>query len=65
MTYLTRWRLQLGKRGLVSTSRSAAQIAIEAGYESEAAFNGAFKRQYGLPPARYRKANADERTEAQ
>ena len=49
MTYLTRWRLNLGARGLVSTSRSVAQIAIETGYESEAAFNRAFKRQYGLP----------------
>jgi transcriptional regulator GlxA family with amidase domain len=63
MTYLTRWRLRLGARGLVSTSRSVAQIAIEAGYESEAAFNRAFKREYGLPPARYRKAKADERAE--
>ena len=40
---------------LSSTSRSAAQIAQEVGYESEAAFNRAFKRQYGLPPARYRR----------
>jgi AraC-like DNA-binding protein len=61
MTYLTRWRLRLGERGLVSTSRSVAQIAIEAGYESEAAFNRAFKRQYGVPPARYRKINVSER----
>lgn len=50
MTYLTRWRLRLGARGLISTSHSVAQIAIEAGYESEAAFNRAFKREYGLPP---------------
>ena len=60
MTYLTRWRLQLGARGLVATSRSVAQIAIEAGYESEASFNRAFKRHYGLPPARYRKNNVAE-----
>jgi AraC-like DNA-binding protein len=64
MTYLTRWRLRLGARGLVSTSRSVAQIAIENGYESEAAFNRAFKREYGLPPARYRKARVEERAEA-
>jgi AraC-like DNA-binding protein len=63
MTYLTRWRLQLGARGLVATSRSVAQIAIEAGYESEASFNRAFKRQYGLPPARYRKNSLCERAE--
>jgi AraC-like DNA-binding protein len=61
MTYLTRWRLQLGALGLVATSRSVAQIAIEAGYESEASFNRAFKRHYGLPPARYRKNNVAER----
>jgi AraC-like DNA-binding protein len=63
MTYLTRWRLQLGARGLVATSRSVAQIAIEAGYESEASFNRAFKRLYGLPPARYRKNNVRERAD--
>jgi len=34
------------------------------GYESEAAFNRAFKRQYGLPPARYRREKAIERRTA-
>ena len=63
MTYLTRWRLQLGANALATTSHSVAQIAVEVGYESEAAFNRAFKRQYGLPPARYRKTSADQRTE--
>ena len=58
MTYLTRWRLRLGARALTATSRSVAQIAQEAGYESEAAFNRAFKREYGRPPARYRKDKA-------
>ncbi|HZO54244.1 MAG TPA: AraC family transcriptional regulator [Bryobacteraceae bacterium] len=32
-----------------------AEIASEVGYESEAAFNRAFKRQFGMPPARYRR----------
>ena len=63
MTYLTRWRLQLAARGLVGTSHSVAQIAIEAGYESESLFNRAFKRHYRLPPARYRKNNAGEHTQ--
>jgi AraC-like DNA-binding protein len=31
-------------------------IAGEVGYESEAAFNRAFKRRFSLPPARYRKS---------
>jgi AraC-like DNA-binding protein len=55
MTYLTRWRLRLGARALASTLSSVAQIAAEVGYESEAAFNRAFRREFGLPPARYRR----------
>ena len=54
MAYLTRWRLQLGAQLLTSTSRSVAQIAAEVGYESEPAFNRAFKREFGSPPARFR-----------
>ena len=55
IAYLTRWRLRLGARALETTSHSVAQIAAETGYESEAAFNRAFKRAHGVPPARYRK----------
>jgi AraC-like DNA-binding protein len=54
MAYLTRWRLQLGAQLLSSTSYSVAQIASEVGYESEAAFNRAFKREFTAPPARFR-----------
>jgi len=54
VAYLTRWRLQLGAQMLSSTSYSVAQIASEVGYESEPAFNRAFKRHFGNPPARYR-----------
>jgi AraC-like DNA-binding protein len=55
MAYLMRWRLQLAARSLTATSRGVAQIASDVGYESEAAFNRAFKREFGLPPARYRR----------
>jgi transcriptional regulator GlxA family with amidase domain len=54
MAYLIRWRLQLAARALGSTSRGVADIAEEVGYESEAAFNRAFKRKFGSPPAGYR-----------
>jgi AraC-like DNA-binding protein len=54
IAYLTRWRLQLGAQQLRSTNRSVAEIAGEVGYESEASFNRAFKREFGLPPARFR-----------
>jgi AraC-like DNA-binding protein len=54
MSYLGRWRLRLGAQILQTSSRSVAQVASEVGYESEAAFNRAFKREFGEPPARYR-----------
>ena len=54
MTYLTRWRLHLAARSLEKTSRGIADIAADVGYESEAAFNRAFKREFGQPPGRYR-----------
>ena len=54
MGYLTRWRLQLAAQVLSSTSKSVAEVAGEVGYESEPSFNRAFKREFGVPPARYR-----------
>src|SRR5262245_49120185 len=54
MSYLTRWRMQLAARMLKSSSRSVAEIAADVGYESEAAFNRAFKREFEVPPARFR-----------
>jgi AraC-like DNA-binding protein len=53
--YLTRLRLQLGARLLTTTTDTAAQVAAQVGYDSEAAFNRAFKRQFGAPPARFRR----------
>ena len=55
MAYLIRWRLQLAARALASTSRGVAEIAADVGYESESAFNRAFKREFSTPPARYRR----------
>jgi AraC-like DNA-binding protein len=61
IAYLTRWRLQLGAQMLKSTSSSVVQIAAEVGYESEPAFNRAFKREFGLPPARFRSQSKSAR----
>lgn len=55
MAYLTEWRLELGAEALRSTSRSVQRVALDSGYESEAAFNRAFKRRFSVPPARYRR----------
>ena len=56
MAYLADWRLELAAESLRTTSRSVLDIAGDVGYESEAAFNRAFKRRFTLPPARYRKS---------
>jgi AraC-like DNA-binding protein len=53
--YLTRWRLALAAQALRSGSEALAHIAERSGYESEAAFNRAFKREFGVPPAAWRK----------
>ena len=36
-------------------------LAAQVGYESEAAFNRAFSRELGMPPARYRSLNRNSR----
>jgi transcriptional regulator GlxA family with amidase domain len=64
IAYLTRWRLQLGAQLLKSTSSGVAQVAAEVGYESEPSFNRAFKREFGLPPARFRSQSKSARGSA-
>jgi AraC-like DNA-binding protein len=56
MHYLTRWRLALAAQTLRSGSDAVARVAERSGYESEAAFNRAFKREFGVPPAAWRKS---------
>jgi AraC-like DNA-binding protein len=58
LTYLARWRLQLASRLLETTRKTIQQVAAEVGYDSEASFNRAFKREFGHPPARYRREHA-------
>jgi AraC-like DNA-binding protein len=55
MQYLANWRMQLASRLLRETQANVASIALEVGYDSEAAFARAFKRLAGLPPAAWRR----------
>jgi AraC-like DNA-binding protein len=54
MRYVRDWRLCLASVALSTTGKSIAAIAFEAGYGTEAAFNRAFSRAYGIPPAAWR-----------
>ena len=58
MEYLTRWRVLLAARHLRESRTPVIQIAAEVGYESESAFNRAFKRELGVPPAAWRRRAA-------
>jgi len=52
--YVTSWRIQLAADRLRGTQDGIASIAADVGYESEAAFNRAFKRVTGVTPGRWR-----------
>ena len=54
--YLTRWRMYRAARLLRSTDLSLVVIAQQVGYQSEAAFSKAFKRQIRQSPGEYRKS---------
>ncbi|HEY9108984.1 MAG TPA: AraC family transcriptional regulator [Roseateles sp.] len=58
MQYLTNWRIQCGARLLRESQANVADVAVQVGYESEAAFARAFKRATGLPPATWRRQQA-------
>jgi AraC-like DNA-binding protein len=56
--YLTNLRMQLARRQILQTSDTLAKIAQRIGYNSEPAFNRAFKRVMGMPPGAVRKESA-------
>jgi AraC-like DNA-binding protein len=55
MQYLAQWRMQTAARLLLETRATVAAIALDVGYDSEAAFARAFKRMVGTPPAAWRR----------
>jgi AraC-like DNA-binding protein len=56
MRYIRDWRLYLASAALATTTRPIAAIAEDAGYGTEAAFNRAFSKTYGMPPSKWRQA---------
>jgi len=55
MQYLAAWRLQLAAQRMKASDLPMKTIADASGYESEPAFNRAFKRHFGLPPGTWRR----------
>jgi AraC-like DNA-binding protein len=58
MQYLTLWRMHIAAQQLREGRTNLAQIGFASGYESEAAFSRAFKRQFGVSPGAWRKQSS-------
>ena len=60
MQYLAQWRMQAAARLLLETRATVAAIALDVGYDSEAAFARAFKRLVGMPPGAWRRERGSD-----
>jgi AraC-like DNA-binding protein len=56
MAYLTKLRMRKAASMLRSHTASMVDVALASGYHSEAAFSKAFRRQFQVPPGKYRRA---------
>jgi AraC-like DNA-binding protein len=55
MQYLTQWRMVLAANLLTRSNAPLAHIAEDVGYQTDTAFSRAFRREYGEPPAAWRR----------
>lgn len=60
VAYVTRWRMMLAAERLIASRDPLVRIAQSVGYESENAFNTAFRRVMGLSPRRYARASTSQ-----
>jgi len=58
MQYLTHWRMLLAANLLARSTAPLARIAEDVGYQTDTAFSRAFRREYGAPPAAWRRTQA-------
>ena len=58
MQYLTQWRMMLAANLLSRSNAPLARIAEDVGYQTDTAFSRAFRREYGQPPAAWRRSRA-------
>ena len=57
LSYLTNWRIIKAKELLSKTKGNISEVAMDVGYQSEAAFNRVFKKKVSQTPANFRRAN--------
>jgi len=55
MQYLTQWRMLLASNLLTRSNAPLSRIAEEVGYQTDTAFSRAFRREFGAPPATWRR----------
>jgi len=60
MRYLARHRMNVAANLLREGRQNASNIAYAVGFNSEAAFNRAFKKEFGVPPGAWRKEQTAE-----
>ncbi|KQW46375.1 MULTISPECIES: AraC family transcriptional regulator [unclassified Roseateles] len=56
MQYLTHWRMVLAANLLAGSNAPLGRIAEQVGYQTDTAFSRAFRREYGAPPAAWRRS---------
>jgi AraC-like DNA-binding protein len=61
MQYLTQWRMLLAANLLSGSNAPLVRIAEDVGYQTDTAFSRAFRREYGVPPAAWRRSQAGAR----
>jgi AraC-like DNA-binding protein len=54
--YLTQWRMLLAANLLARSNAPLSRIAEDVGYQTDTAFSRAFRREYGTPPAAWRRS---------
>jgi len=58
MQYLTQWRMLLASNLLCRSNAPLTSIAQDVGYQTDTAFSRAFRREFGSPPAAWRRSQS-------
>ncbi len=59
MQYLAQWRMLMATHLLVRSNAPLAHIAQAVGYQTDTAFSRAFRREFGAPPATWRRRRVE------